>query len=550
MTGTAVLINLAGAVAMLLWAARMVRTGVERAYGDILKRKLRLATGNRVAAAIAGFLLAIALQSATAVALIISGFAASGYVTATIGISALLGADFGSAFVVRLLRHDLSLLVPLLLLAGTIAFRATEERAWRQAGRVMFGLGLLLLSLRLIGQASEPLKDSDLLPIIINYLSRDWVTAFLLAALVAWLFHSSVATILLFASLADRGLVPAVLVVPMVLGANFGAAAIAAVLTRGEKPEARIIPLGNVAIRGLGTLAAMAFNLVEPIPMDWAGSGLGDRVVAAHLVVNGAVVLLGLLVSSQAADLLSRWLIRPENQPAALADVRLSALNPNELADPYRAANNVLREVVALCDKIELMLVRIIDLFERPDKTQMVAIEHLDDEIDNMHRDIKFYLAKISESILDDEAADRCNELMSVTIKLEQTADIISQNMLTRARKKQGREVKFSEQGWNELKNLHAEVLQNARQAFNLLINSDVEYARQLAARKEVVRRMVQQSEAMHMQRLRGGTPESFESSSIHIDMIRDLKEVNSLLVSLAYPVLARAGMLRESRLL
>ena len=175
MTGTAVLINLAGAVAMLLWAARMVRTGVERAYGDILKRKLRLATGNRVAAAIAGFLLAIALQSATAVALIISGFAASGYVTATIGISALLGADFGSAFVVRLLRHDLSLLVPLLLLAGTIAFRATEERAWRQAGRIMFGLGLLLLSLRLIGQASEPLKDSDLLPIIINYLSRDWI---------------------------------------------------------------------------------------------------------------------------------------------------------------------------------------------------------------------------------------------------------------------------------------------------------------------------------------------------------------------------------------
>lgn len=535
---------------MLLWAARMVRTGVERAYGDVLKRKLRLATGNRVAAAVAGFLLAIALQSATAVALIISGFAASGYVTSTIGISALLGADFGSAFVVRLLRHDLSLLVPILLLAGTVAFRATEERAWRQAGRIMFGLGLLLLSLRLIGEASEPLKESELLPLIINYLSRDWLTAFLLAALVAWLFHSSVATILLFASLADRGLVPAVLVVPMVLGANFGAAAIAAVLTRGEKPEARIIPLGNVAIRGAGTLAAMAINFVFPFPMDWAGPGLGDRIVLAHLVVNGAVVVIGLFLSGEVAHLLTGILIRPEPAGAIAPEVRLSALNPSELADPYRAANNVLRELIALCDKIELMLVRIIDLFEKPDKSQMVAIEQLDDEIDLMHRDIKFYLARISESILDSDSADRCSELMSVTIKLEQTADIISQNMVTRARKKQGRDVQFSEQGWNELKSLHAEVLHNARQAFNLLINADVEYARQLASRKEVVRRMVQQSEEMHMRRLRGGTTVSFESSSIHIDMIRDLKEVNSLLVSLAYPVLARAGMLRESRLL
>ena len=550
MTGTTVLINLAGAVAMLLWAARMVRTGVERAYGDVLRSKLRLATGNRVAASIAGFLLAIALQSATAVALIISGFAASGYVTSVIGISALLGADFGSAFVVRLLRHDLSLLVPVLMLAGTIAFRATEERAWRQAGRIMFGLGLLLLSLRLIGEASEPLKESDLLPMVINYLSRDWITAFLMAALVAWLFHSSVATILLFASLADRGLLPAVLVVPMVLGANFGAAAIAAVLTRGEKPEARIIPLGNVAIRGTGTLIATAVNLLNPIPMEWAGDGLGNRIVIAHLVVNGLVLICGLFFTDRVAAILTGFLVRPVETPVSGSERRLSALNPEELSDPYRAANNVLREIVALCDKIELMLVRIIDLFERPDETRMAAIEQLDDEIDAMHRDIKFYLARISESTLDTDSADRCGNLLSVTIKLEQTADIISQNMLMRARKKQGRDVRFSEQGWAELKSLHTEVLQNARQAFHLLINSDVEYARQLASRKETVRRMVQESEEMHMRRLREGTPESFESSSIHIDMIRDLKEINSLLVSLAYPVLARAGMLRESRLL
>jgi phosphate:Na+ symporter len=366
MTGIEVIINLAGAVAMLLWAARMVRTGVERAYGEVLRRKLRLATHNRVASAVAGFVLAIALQSATAVALIVSGFAASGYVTSGIGIATLLGADFGSAFVVRLLRHDLSLLVPILLLAGTIAFRATEERAWRQAGRILFGLGLLLLSLRLIGEASEPLKDSQLLPVIINYLSRDWVTAFLLAAMVAWLFHSSVATILLLASLGDRGLVPEVLVIPLVLGVNFGAAAIAAVLTRGEQPQARIIPLGNVVIRGAGTMIALAIQLLHPLPVDWMGGTPGSQVVLTHMLINGAVVVLGLLASEKVATILTRILVKPELAVQA-PETRMSALSPSQLADPRQAAGNVLREVVALCEKIELMLVRIIDIFERPD---------------------------------------------------------------------------------------------------------------------------------------------------------------------------------------
>ena len=549
MTGLSVIINLAGAVAMLLWAARMVRTGVERAYGDVLRRKLRMATGNRIASAFAGFMLAVALQSATAVALIISGFAASGYVTSGVGIATLLGADFGSAFVVRLLRHDLSLLVPILLLAGTIAFRATEERAWRQVGRIMFGLGLLLLSLRLIGQASEPLKESELLPVIINYLSRDWITAFLLAALVAWLFHSSVATVLLFASLGDRGLVPEVLVVPLILGANFGAAAIAAVLTRSEKPEARIIPLGNVVIRGAGTLAALAIQMLHSFPLDWMGEGIGNKVVLTHLIINGVVVVLGLPLTEKVSAILTRLLVRPE--PAAMGpEARMSALSPGQLSDPRQAAGNVLREIVALCEKIELMFVRIIDVFEHPDGAEMAAIEQLDDDIDKMHRNIKFYLAKISESALDHDSAVRCSDLMGITIKLEQAADIVSQNMLTRARKKQARDVKFSDQGWRELKDLHAEVLQNARQAFNLLVNQDVEYARQLASRKETVRKMVSESEEMHMKRLREGNQESFESSSIHIDVIRDLKEINSLLVALAYPVLTKAGMLRESRLL
>ncbi|MCY0146980.1 Na/Pi cotransporter family protein [Hoeflea sp. G2-23] len=550
MSGIIVFINLAGAVALLLWATRMVRTGIERAYGNALRDKLKLAISNRVTAAIAGFFLAIALQSATAVALITAGFVASGYVSSAIGIATLLGADLGSAFVVRILRHDLSLLIPVLLLAGTISFRASEARNWRQLGRILFGLGLLLLSLRLIGEASIPLKTSEILPVIINYLSRDWITAFVLAGLLAWAFHSSVATVLLLASLADRALIPPVLIIPLVLGINFGAAVIAAVLTRGERTDARVVPLGNVAIRGLGTLIALAVQMTVELPSSVFSTHPGDAVVLCHLAINLAVLVFGLPFCGMVGRLLQSWMTSPDVGVETISEERLSALTPEHLSNPEQAIANATREVLTVCERIELMLAWIFDVYEKSDKAKITRIQELDDEIDQTHRNIKFYLAKISESALDEKSAALCQDLLGATIKLEQAADIISQNMVTRARKRHARKIVFSEEGWHEIKALHQEVSKNARLAFNLFVNRDVEHARQLVAQKEVVRTMVRHSEEQHMQRLRDGNDNSYDSSSIHIDTMRDLKEINSLFVSIAYPVLASAGMLRKSRLL
>ncbi|MDF1609990.1 Na/Pi cotransporter family protein [Hoeflea sp. YIM 152468] len=550
MSGIIVFINLAGAVALLLWATRMVRTGIERAYGDQLRQKLRLAINYRVTAAVAGFFFAIALQSATAVALIVAGFVASGYVSTAIGIATLLGADLGSAFVVRILRHDLSLLIPVLLLAGTIAFRASEQRNWRQIGRILVGLGLLLLSLRLIGEASVPLKTSEILPIIINYLARDWITAFVLAGLLAWAFHSSVAAVLLLASLADRALIPPVLIIPLVLGINFGAAIIGAVLTRGERTDARIVPLGNVAIRGTGTLIALALQMSFEVPSSLFSSQPGDAVVMVHLAINLAVLVLGLPFCGIVGRILSKWLTPSGQGTEAVPDKRMSALMPEHLADPQQAISNATRELLTVCDRIELMLTWIFDVYEESDKQKIKHIESLDDEVDQTHRDIKFYLAKISQSALDEKSAALCQDLLGATIKLEQAADIISQNMVTRVRKKHERKIAFSREGWHEIKELHQEVMKNARLAFNLFVNPDVDHARQLVAQKELVRTMVRNSEQQHMQRLRDGNDDSYDSSSIHIDTMRDLKEINSLFASIAYPVLAGAGMLRKSRLL
>lgn len=271
--------------------------------------------------------------------------------------------------------------------------------------------------------------------------------------------------------------------------------------------------------------------------------------VWVHVIANAVVLVIGLPFAGSLAAMLENALPSDAKDEDASDAALLSALDPSDISNPPRPLDNATREVVGMCDRIEVMLTRVFNAFLRPDEQQMTQIERLDDSVDRFNRNIKLYLARISGNELAEDAARRQQDLLEATINLEQVGDIISQSMLAKARKKDARAASFSEEGLHELTTMHQRVLRNARLAFNLLVNRDVEHARQLVKEKEVVRDMVRVSEENHIKRL-GENRASIDSSSIHIDTMRDLKEINSLLVSIAYPVLAQAGQLRTSRLL
>ena len=550
MSGSLVLLHLAGAVALLLFATRQVRTGVERAYGDVLRLRLRSILKNPLLAVGAGALLAICLQSATAVALIVGSFVGSGIVGGASGLLAVLGADVGSSLVVKLLSFDLEILTPICLVAGTALFMATSRRDLLQLGRILIGIGLLILSLRLIGEASEPLRESRILPVIVNYLSGDAVTAFLIAAIMTWLFHSSVAAILLVVALAARGLVPAELGVVLVLGANIGGGIIAVMLSRAGPSKARIVPLGNLIMRGTGAvLALMAVMLLAP-PLDLLGATVPAQLVNAHIAFNLALVILGMPLAGLVYRTAERLTdINAPRKEDDLAATELSALSEAALDTPSQALANATREVVRVCETVEIMLVRIMELYEAADDDKIKALAALDDRVDRKHAAIKLYLAKVTSRKLTEAEALRCQELIGACVKLEQVGDIIVRNMLAHVKKKVERGLEFTPEGWRELSSFHASVMANARLAFNVLVSRDAATARQLVEEKDRLRDVEKATSKSHFARLREGTVKSLETSTIHLDTIRDLKQINSLLASMAYPVLEEQGLLRGSRL-
>lgn len=543
------LLHLAAAVMLLLWAVRMVRTGMERAYGAALRDGLRKAQGGAAGMALAGAVLAVLLQSSTAVGLLAAGFAATGLLGGAAGLAALIGADVGSALVVRILSMDLSALIPVLILVGCVLFLKFEGRQPRQFGRIVLGIGFVLLSLQMIGEATAPLRQSQVLPAVIGYLQGDALTAFALIALLTFGLHSSVAMILLLATLAGAGVLPLDAALPMVLGANLGAGFIAVWLTRDMAPAARTIPLGNLLVRALAALGGLVLLALVPVNPDWLGTGGAAQLVNAHLAFNGLLALAALPFVRPVYRLAER-LLKEKPVPEVLASQRpQSALDRSTLALPGLALASAKRELLLMGETVEQMFRPVMDLMAGADGERIGAVRDLDTEVNRRHRDIKLFIAEMTRGKLSEDEARRGLELTDVAINMEHIGDIIAKTLLPLADEKNRLRLSFSDEGWAEMLRLHARVLANLQMAMNVLISGDTQSAQQLMREKEAMRQLERDSHARHLKRLQTGNADSIATSNMHLEVVRAFKEINSLLVTVAHPILEEQGLMLKSRL-
>ncbi len=545
---TAFLLNLTAAIVLLLYSTRMVRTGVERAFGAELRNVFMLTRRSIVLNVLAGILAAAALQSSTAVALLVSGFAANGVMGVTGSLAVVLGADLGTALAVQFLSLDITWLVPVFLVAGGVLFLKGMARVVKQVGRVLMGIAFILLSLRMIGEATEPLRSSPYLAPVVQLLSEELLMAFAGGAMLAFVFHSSVAAILMLAAFCAQGVLPLEAGLPLVLGANAGSGLIAVWLTRNMHGKARRIAIANLVVRVSGGLAALILLRHVALPLDAVASSPARQLVSFHFLFNAALVVIFLpLVVPLAA--LSRHLVPAADELSRGMVKPASALDRNVLTNPGLALASATRELLRMSEQIELMLSPVMELFVTTNTNAAARIQEIETQVNEAQTGIKLYLAEMNQGQLTPDQAKRSMDLTGIAINLERVGDIITKDLLRLSAEMRKKKLTFSSEGWNELTRLHARVLANLQLSLNVLVSEDVDSARQLVEEKEFMRNLEEQSHDAHLARLARGSPQSIATSDIHLETIRALKEINSWLVTIAYPILKRSGLLLDSRL-
>ncbi len=546
MHGVETILNVLGSVTLLLWGVRMVRTGLTRAFGATLRRAIAACSRNRFTAFVGGLAITGLLQSSTATALLLSSFAGRGLIPLGIALAVMLGADVGTTIAAQVLSFDLGWVSPLMIGVGVISFLSSESEKARHLGRVAIGLGLMLLSLKLLALATLPLRSAPAFMAALEGLQDEYVIAIVLATLATWFVHSSLSIVLLIMSLAGSGLVEPKLAIALVIGANIGGALAPYMAQAGAEVEARRVPLANLITRTMVGLAILPFLSPVLQAMNWLDPSATRLAVNFHTAFNFAAAIFFLPLIDVIAWACRRLL---PDRPVTDDPGKPRHLDPNVLDSPTEALGCALRETLNLGDRVADMLRQTIDVFDRNDPKAVKAIEAADDSVDRIYEAIKLYLIQTSRSELGEEDGKRYVDILTFTTNLEHVGDIIDKNLMELAAKKIRNRYTFSPEGMAELRAIHSQIMENLRLAMNVFTTRDITLARRLVAEKTAMREAESRAADSHYARLREGRPESIETSSIHMDVIRDLKRINGHLTTVAYPILEAAGELADTRL-
>jgi phosphate:Na+ symporter len=545
MSATTVLIHLLGEVALLLWGINMVNSGVQRAFGSDLRWILGIGLRTRLHAFLAGIGVTTVLQSSTATALMVASFTAGGAVGIVPALAVMLGANVGTTLIVQVLSFDVTLIFPLLIFFGYMGYKRGSSSRIKDLGRVAIGLGLMLLSLHLLGGTIRPIESSEVLRNVLAVIAPDPLILVLLSGVLAWMAHSSVAAMLFIVSLATAGVIDTHAALVMVLGANLGSSVNPMLEGLGGDPAKFRVPFGNLAMRFIGCVAALPLIDVSMSYLSMLDPDPARLVANFHTLFNVAIAAAFILPLPWIAKILTRAF--PEKLQASDPGVP-QYLDKDALNTPSVALSNAAREVLRMADTVEIMLRGSQDLFREDDIGRVAEISRTDDVVDRLYSAIRRYLSSINHEALNETEARRLSDILAFAINLEHVGDIIDKNLMELAAKRIRNHLRLPKDSLDDITHMHNKLLEHLQLAASVLMFQDVSSARRLVSEKERFRDLERAVTQKQLDQIRSGRIMG-DTSALQLDIVRDLKRIEAHIAATGHSLLEESGDLKPSRL-
>lgn len=516
------LIHLAGGIALLLWGAYMVKTGMLRAFGVALRDFLSAHLKNRVVALVSGTTLTSLLQSSTAGTLIIASIQAEGFLTTGMAFAAILGADFGSALMTRILTFDLSFLSPLMILIGTCFFfiRRADTRQG-QFGRILIGLGIIMLALSLIVSATQPVRTSTELAPIFQQISNSPLLAIGLGLLLGFGCFSSLAAVIIASGLVTAGVIPVSTGLWVALGADIESTILALLTTMTASRIGRRGPVANTIWRfTMLSLTGVALALVPMITEVFAS--VPDSVIYFHVALNLTLGLLGLFVIKPLSAIAERIIPSEEPQDQRKAGRSLFA-KENLISSGMSlkvAASEVTKIVADLRDfwtEINLLLKL------NPAEGEILVMHDRANYLTQRSSTVTRYLNLVMHGQLTNEEAIEWQYLKNVNGSIKFAIKTIDRIITVTTTQKVRKNLAFTDDGLHELQQLHGRVLACIDQLHVILLEPDPEKRRALSDTLNEIREAILRESydltLHHMERVTKGMSGAIETSALHLEL-------------------------------
>lgn len=506
------------------------------AFGARLRTLISNSTRNRMRAFLTGFGVTGLLQSSTATTLMTASFVEKNMVGLRAAIAIVIGADLSTTIIAQILVFDFSWLSPALIAIGAVmALRKTDGQKIRAAGNALVGLGMILLSLALIREISAPLTHSHLLIELLKALDNDPFMAILFSCLLTLIIHSSLATVLFYASLASHHIIGLDLSVYLVMGANIGGAFIPYIATYGAGDDKKRLMITNIVMRlSIAVLSLPFLDIIQIVITDLA-SDPTRQLVFFHTGYNLVLACVFLPLVPLLADIAGRYIKSPE---ADEPDEARSFLDETFLDRPSLALASALRETLRMADLIQDMTKMLFQALKDNDKDLVQTAKITDKTLDKIFSKVTFYLTKLDQDSLTQAEHEQYERILSFATNLEHSGDIVQHSLSGTISKKISSDEAFSEEGWDEISRVYQTVLNNIKTAHSIFISQSVEDAEDLIRTKKTLKSDERDSRRAHYARISKKNPNSIGTSGMHTDIIRDLIRINSHITSVAYEIL------------
>ena len=540
-----ILIELLGSIALLLWGLRMVRTGVMRSYGTNIKRFARRSEGKIIPAFLSGLIVAALLQSSTAAVLISASFAGQSLIGVGTAFITMLGADIGTSVAVLIASQKFTTLAPFLLAVGIFGFISSKENKRQNVFRAIGGLGLILLALILISVTAGQLAELREFKSLLEVFKNQPVFFLILALVLTYLSYSSLAIVLLSVSFLATGVIGINESLYLVLGANLGSGMLPLISSWKSSELEKNPIIANLLVR---SLCIILFYPFVSIFSNFSLAYISFELVPAiyHLTLNLFVAIIGIIFSKQLLTLSLSLFSENKNEDQLN---KHNILEADDFSMPAVSLANAKREALRMAEVSQNMVVSSLAVFKDDNEVLRDEIIKKEDTVDEFYDGIKLYIARILQEELSPVESQQALNILNFTTNMEHIGDIVNNSLMELSGRKIAKHIHFSKEGFGEIISIHEEVCANYDLAINTFVSNDCELARVLYEKKQQLHKLEKRSVSKHLQRIGKGIADSLETSSMHIDVVRDYKRVNSLLSSIAYPILFASGEMLETRL-
>lgn len=508
------LFTLCGGVAFFLYGMSLMSSRLEKLAGGRLEQMLRKMTDNRFKSLLLGAGITIAIQSSSAMTVMLVGLVNSGIMELGQTVGVIMGSNVGttltawilslsgidsSSFWLQLLKPEV--FSPLVALAGMILRTRNKSGRRRSAGSIMVGFAILMTGMEMMKNAVSPLADMPEFNAILTAFTNPFLGV-LVGAVFTGVIQSSAASVGILQALSLTGGISYGVALPIIMGQNIGTCVTALLSSIGVNRNARRVSVIHISFNLIGTAACLAAFYGSDLIFHYAfmDASIDPAGIAmVHSVFNIATTAL-LLPFSKQLEKLAYVVVKEDKQETQ----KFSFIDQRLLATPSVAIAECANKTVDMARLAEDTILKSLSLLGKYDEKTAEEVVGNEDQLDRYEDQLGTLLVQLSGKALSDEDSRNISKQLHTIGDFERIGDH-AVNLLKTAQEIHEKDIRFSGQALEELKILLSALRDILRVTTKAFAEEDLPLAARVEPLEQVIDGLIADIKSNHIVRLQKG---------------------------------------------